>query len=168
MLAQQVFIGMEANKNNKHNLDIDVLVALLAAGFSYRELANKFNCPATTIWDFCHRNTSPDGNPANSPRAKAADALVCSADMYAEMAEEVLKAAENKPSSEVHRASYLSSHYRWMASKRNPKMYGTSVDYDIHKTTKVIKVSTKASDVANTSTTNPPPNEAATTDNSMD
>ena len=52
-----------------------------------------------------------------------------SSDSYASMAEEALR---NSPADkiEIQRARELAHHYRWMASKRNPKRYGDKLDVD--------------------------------------
>lgn len=52
-----------------------------------------------------------------------------SSDSYASMAEEALL---NAPADkfELQRARDLAHHYRWMASKRNPKKYGDKLDID--------------------------------------
>lgn len=52
-----------------------------------------------------------------------------SSDSYASMAEEALR---NSPADkiEIQRARELAHHYRWMASKRNPKRYGDKLDIE--------------------------------------
>ena len=131
------------NKRNKWGFDLEVIIPMLIEGKSYRAIAEHYGSPLATLHDYCNRNTSEDGIEANSPRARIAAALYTSADTYAEKAEQVLLDAENRASSEVHRANYLSCHYRWMASKRNPKVYANTGDVNVNTGTQIIKVGGK-------------------------
>lgn len=132
------------SSRNKHNLDIERILPLLIEGWSFRKIAEFFNCPLSTLYDYCSKNSSTDGIDANSPRARIKDALMISADSYADKAEQVLLDAENKSSSEVHRANYLSCHYRWLSSKRNPHIYGNQENVEVNQTTRIVKVKSKS------------------------
>lgn len=66
---------------------------------------------------------------ADETRARAvAEARQASAETYAARAEQVLLGAETPP--EIQRARELASHYRWMASKRAPALYGDRLHLD--------------------------------------
>ena len=63
----------------------------------------------------------------NEHRARVRDALEISAQTYEEKAEIVLLDAEAS-TYEIQRARELAHHYRWKASKRNPRKYGDKLD----------------------------------------
>lgn len=70
------------------------------------------------------------GNPMREARVAAARQT--SADAFAEKAETVLVEAKTKI--EISRARELASHYRWMASKTNPKRFGERLEVEQHTT----------------------------------
>lgn len=130
----------QTDKKNKWGFDLDVIIPWLIEGKSYRTIAEHYGSPLATLHDFCNKTTSPDGIATNSPHSRVQAALQTSADSYADMAIQVLLDAENKPTSEVNRANYLSCRYAWMCSKRNPKIYANTPDVNINNTAKIIKV----------------------------
>jgi hypothetical protein len=99
-------------------LDIDNICNDIIDGLTYRQMSVKYTVPLSTLFDFIHKDE-------HSARAKAA--ISTSASMYADKAEEVLIAAESDKN-EIQRARELAQHYRWKASKRNPKAYGDKID----------------------------------------
>lgn len=102
-------------------LDIDKICDDIIEGLTYRQMAGKYKVALSTLFDFIHKAE-------HSARAKSAISI--SASMYADKAEEVLIAAESDKN-EIQRARELAQHYRWKASKRNPKDYGNNNSTEI-------------------------------------
>ena len=104
----------------KHSLDgkLDDLIDDLIEGRTFRELSAMYGVQVSTIHEYLNK-------PENIERY--ALALKTSSDSYAEKAENVLLDAKSKLV-EIQRARELAQHYRWMASKRNPKKYGDKLD----------------------------------------
>src|SRR5690554_5126868 len=97
---------------------LDEILDLFADGYAFRVVAKKMNVSTRTLHKFLSL-------PENQELYKGV--LQESSDSYASLAEEVLI---NSPADriEIHRARELAQHYRWMASKRNPKKYGDRMD----------------------------------------
>lgn len=99
-------------------MDIDIIIDMIIDGDSFRTMASKLNVKLSTL----HAFTSL---PEHSARIR--NALEISAQSYEEMAEQVLISAESDKN-EIARARELAQHYRWKASKRNPRRYGDKID----------------------------------------
>ncbi len=70
-------------------------------------------------------------------QARVREAHIDAAQAYDEMAEEALKSARGKDA--LARARDLAHHYRWRASKANPREYGEKLQVD--QTTTVVNLS---------------------------
>jgi len=99
-------------------LNIDLICEDIMSGLSYRAIADKYNTNYTAIHNFLSKEN-------HSVRANEARRI--SADTFADKAEKVLIEAEGTIP-EISRARELASHYRWAASKKNPREYGDKVD----------------------------------------
>lgn len=108
----------KADAPNKHGLNIEDIITEIVDGQNFRQMANKFNVPLSTLHDFINRAE-------HSARTRAA--LELSAAQYADKGEDVLLKCEGTKE-EISRARELAQHYRWMAGKRNPKKYGDKID----------------------------------------
>lgn len=99
---------------------LDEILDLFADGEPYREVAKKMGVSTRTLHKFL---SIPENN------IEYQSVLQESSDSYASKAEEALL---NSPSDkiEIQRARELAQHYRWMASKRNPRKYGDKLDID--------------------------------------
>ena len=97
---------------------IDEIVDLLIEGQQYREIAAKFDVTLSKLVRFLAKTENA---------ALVSEGLQFSADQYADKAEQVLKDAESD-SVEISRARELAQHYRWKASKRNPRRFGDKLD----------------------------------------
>lgn len=106
----------------KSKLDgrLDEILDLFADGETFRAVAKKVGVSTRTLNKFLTRKDNVEQYYA---------VLQESSDSYASMAEEALR---NSPADkiEIQRARELAHHYRWMASKRNPKRYGDRLDVD--------------------------------------
>lgn len=106
----------------KSKLDgrLDEILDLFADGETFRAVAKKVGASTRTLNKFLTRKDNVEQYYA---------VLQESSDSYASMAEEALR---NSPADkiEIQRARELAHHYRWMASKRNPKRYGDKLDVD--------------------------------------
>lgn len=103
---------------NKENLDVDLICDDILMGLSYEVIADKYE----VTYGVLHRFIS---NTDNSARVIIARQQ--SADIFDSKAERVLIDAKSTLT-EITRARELASHYRWKASKRNPKVFGDKVD----------------------------------------
>ena len=102
-------------------LGIDTVCERIEAGESVGAIADSLGIPKRTMWDWI------DVDGARSARVRASREKSAEAeDDKAEAVLAVLK-ADSTPA-EVARARELASHYRWRASKRNPKTYGDKLD----------------------------------------
>lgn len=106
----------------KSKLDgrLDEILDLFADGETFRAVAKKVGVSTRTLNKFLTRKDNVEQYYA---------VLQESSDSYASMAEEALR---NSPADkiEIQRARELAHHYRWMASKRNPKRYGDKLDIE--------------------------------------
>lgn len=102
-------------------LGIDTVCERIEAGESVGAIADALGIPKRTMWDWI------DADSARSARVRASREK--SAEAEDDKAEAVLAGltAASTPA-EVARARELASHYRWRASKRNPKTYGDKLD----------------------------------------
>lgn len=87
-------------------------------GRTFRELSAMYGVQISTLHKFLNREDNVDQYIA---------ALKTSSDSYAEKAENTLLDAKSKLV-EIQRARELAQHYRWMASKRDPRKYGDKLD----------------------------------------
>lgn len=99
---------------------LDEILDLFAEGHPFRVVAKKMNVSTRTLNKFL---SLPEN--INEYRSVMQE----SSDSYASMAEETLLNAKGDKF-ELQRARELAHHYRWMASKRNPKKYGEKLDVD--------------------------------------
>lgn len=99
--------------------DIDLICEMVLDGKTWQQIADHFKTPKSTLYDFVSKN------PEFSAREKLARQL--SADTYAEEAKSLLLACP-ADRDEVARLREIAQHWRWMASKRNPKNYGDKMD----------------------------------------
>ena len=97
---------------------IDDIVEYLLEGYSFRQIAEKLKVKLTTLHDFTQRSEHS---------ARVREALEYSAQTFDDKAEEVLLTAEGTKE-EIMRARELAQHYRWKASKRNPRRFGDKMD----------------------------------------
>ena len=111
----------ESMKKSNEEISIDEVVEMIIDGFTYRKIAEELNISLRKLTDFI-------ALPEQYARARLA--LETSAQTFAGKAEEILINAEAS-SIEIQRARELAQHYRWMASKRNPKTYGEKIIQDI-------------------------------------
>lgn len=102
-------------------LGIDGLCERIEKGESVGQIADSLGMHRTSAWEWIKADDQ------RSARVRAS--LEASASEYDDQAEKVLKdlVAASTPA-EVARARELASHYRWRASKRNPKAYGDKLD----------------------------------------
>lgn len=100
------------------NLDIELICDDILTGMSYEAIAEKYKVTYGTL----HRFISHVDNSARVILARQQ-----SADVFDTKAEKVLIDAKGTLT-EITRARELASHYRWKASKRNPKVFGDKVD----------------------------------------
>ena len=97
---------------------IEAVLERIVEGKTFREMAAEFEVSISTLHAFLTKDE-------HSARTRAALAL--SSSQYAEKAElTLLEAVGTKE--ELSRAKELAQHYRWMASKRNPALFGEKVD----------------------------------------
>lgn len=109
---------MSANKT--HKIDIESVIKALIEGLTYRKIASINGVSLSALSDFLMQ-------PEHSARVR--EALLSSANIIADMAEEVLMEAPDS-AIEIARARELAQHYRWKAKCRNPKRYGDKLDID--------------------------------------
>lgn len=105
-------------KSTKTHLDIEVICDDILVGLSYEDIAAKYNI----TYGVLHRFLSHVDNSARVIIARQQ-----SADIFDTKAETALLKAKSTLT-EITRARELASHYRWKASKRNPKVFGDKVD----------------------------------------
>jgi hypothetical protein len=101
------------SKISKLEGKIDEIIEMLIDGKSYRQIAEYYDIPLTTL----HNYTS---KPEHYARTR--EALVISASTFDDKAEQVLKDAQSDKN-EIQRANCLAQHYRWKAAKRAPSIY---------------------------------------------
>jgi hypothetical protein len=114
-------MARKVNSANKHNLNIDEICNLIVEGLSYRKIAEKLKCPLSTFHDFICKSVHS---------ARAREALEYSAQTFDDQAEKVLIEAKSTMT-EIQRAKELAQHYRWKASKRNPKRFSDKVQNEV-------------------------------------
>jgi len=101
---------------------LEYAINALLEGDTYQKIADHLNVPISTL----HSNLA---RPEYSARAR--EALVISADVFADKAEKVLIEANwdrEMGDFDLKKARELSQYYKWKASKRNPKSFGDKVD----------------------------------------
>lgn len=102
-------------------LGIDGVCDRIEKGNSIGQIADSMGIPRRTAWNWI------DADMARSARVR--ESLKKSATEYDDKAERVLAALKPKSTkAEIARARELAQHYRWRASKRNPKDYGEKID----------------------------------------
>jgi transposase len=100
---------------------LDAICEMIREGQSLRAIAKQVGVQISTLSEWL-------SHPDRSARARATRALT--AQLWDEKAEEVLKdvnPAAEMPT-ELGRARELAQHYRWRASKINPKEYGDKLE----------------------------------------
>lgn len=98
----------------------ETIISMLIDGATYRMIAEKFKVPLSTLHNFLS---------SDEHSARTQTALEISSSSFADKAEEHLKSIKSKATNaDVSRERELAHHYRWKASKRNPKKYGDKVD----------------------------------------
>lgn len=105
-------------------LGIDGLCEKLIAGESQTAIAKGLDVSLATLINWIA------GNPERSARAR--EARVTAASSYADKAEKVLEEADSPLG--LAKARELASHYRWKASKANPREFGEKIEIE-QKTT---------------------------------
>ena len=101
-------------------MDIDECIDLIIEGKTFREIASHYKVSVSAI----HKHFSKSEH-----SARVNEALSISASSYADKADEVLSAiTKDSNPVEMSRARELAQHYRWKASKRNPRAFGDKVD----------------------------------------
>lgn len=113
--------GTTTERITRHG--IDAICADILSGKSLARICRDQGWPEATL----HGWLSAD--PERSARVREARAN--SAEAYAGKAEDVLNDLMSSATpAEIARAKELAHHYRWMASKRNPKSFGEKVQVD--------------------------------------
>lgn len=99
---------------------LDEILDMFRDGSTYRAVCASFDVSSRTMSKFLSL-------PENVDQYRTV--LQESADAYVDKAEEALL---NAPADkiELYRARELSQHYRWLASKRNPKRFGDRIEVD--------------------------------------
>ena len=102
---------------------IEAICDMMREGLSYAAIGKKLKMPGTRVWKWVQ---------ADEERQMAArDALQASADFSDAQAEAVLKSLNRSSTgAEIAKARELAQHYRWRASKRNPRVYGERIELD--------------------------------------
>lgn len=101
-------------------LNIDLICEDLIEGIVYEDIAKKYSVSYGTLHAFISNND-------NSARVIVARQQ--SADAFDTKAERVLMDLQaGGTNADIARARELASHYRWRASKRNPKVFGDKVE----------------------------------------
>lgn len=101
-------------------------ITWLLEGRTYKSISEELNVPMASL----HAKLS---SPEYSARAR--EALIISADVFADKAEQVLIESNWDPNMgdfSLKKARELSQYYKWKASKRNPKNFGDKID--VHQT----------------------------------
>lgn len=128
-----------AKRNTKTTLNIDEAIDLIREGYSYRKMCDHFGVSMGALTDFFARAEHS---------ARVREALIASADTYAEKAETVLLEATWKDKGQdfdLKKARELAQHYRWMAAKRNPGKYSERTVNDNNNTNTNINANIDAS-----------------------
>lgn len=99
---------------------LDDILDMFRDGYTFRAVCSEFGVSSRTMNKFLSL-------PENKDQYYAV--LQESADAYADKAEEVLLTAPSDKN-ELYRARELAQHYRWLASKRNPKRFGDRLEVD--------------------------------------
>lgn len=100
--------------------DIEDAIQMIIDGKTFREIAVEFGFTVGALHKYLNKSEHS---------ARVAEALMISAASYADKAEEVLQdITKDSNTVEMARARELAQHYRWKASKRNPRSYGDKVD----------------------------------------
>jgi hypothetical protein len=99
-------------------LNIDNVCSDIIDGLTYTAIAKKYGTTISNVHEFINKSENS---------ARAIQARQISADSYSDKAELVLKEAESDKN-EIQRARELAQHYRWLAGKRNPKVFGDKLD----------------------------------------
>ncbi len=99
-------------------LDIEVIIEMIIDGKTFREISESESVSLGKLHSF----TS-----STEHSARVRDALKISADSYSDMAEQVLKEAAGNLI-EISRARELAQHYRWKASKRDPRRFSDKLE----------------------------------------
>lgn len=108
-------------RNKLDALGIDGLCDRIESGESITQIAESLGMLQKTVRDWVAADDT------RSVRVRVSREL--SADACDDQAERVLKDLQaGATPSEIARARELASHYRWRASKRNPKTYGDKLD----------------------------------------
>jgi geranylgeranyl pyrophosphate synthase len=102
------------------SLDIEQLCDRLTAGESQTAIAKSLKVNVATLCRWIA------ADPQRSARVR--EARIAASRSFDEMAEQVLKSAKNPFG--LAKARELASHYRWKASKANPKEYGEKIEVD--------------------------------------
>lgn len=105
---------MKGDKEKLLAASIDTIIEMIIDGKTYRQIAKHFEVGLGTLHTFLTYTEHS---------ARAREALIISANSYADKAEEILQEAEGTKE-ELMRARELAQHYRWKASKRNGIVYG--------------------------------------------
>lgn len=109
-------------KNDKvGHVGLDAICAMIREGQSLRAIAKRTGVQISTLSEWL-------SHPDRSARARGSRALT--AQLWDEKAEEVLKDVNPAAvtQTELGRARELAQHYRWRASKINPKEYGDKLE----------------------------------------
>jgi hypothetical protein len=101
-------------------LGIDALCELLLIGTSQTEIASQSGVSLGTLINWIA------ADPERSARAR--EARIAASRSFDEMAEQELRSASDPFT--LAKARELASHYRWKASKANPKEYGDKVEIE--------------------------------------
>lgn len=100
------------------NVDVEFIIESILEGKTYREIAQELRISLAKL----HGITS-----LSEHSARVREALKISADSYSDKAEQILKDAKGNLV-EIQRARELAQHYRWKASKRDPKRFSDKLD----------------------------------------
>lgn len=101
-------------------MGIDALCERIIAGESQTAIAKSIGVSIATLFNWISRDSERS--------ARARDARRTAAGSFADMAVQVLSDASDV--FELTKARELASHYRWQASKANPKEFGDKIEID--------------------------------------
>ena len=111
--------------------DIDEVIELIISGMSFRKICDKFNMKLSTFADWRAR-------PEHTVRIN--EALQLSADNLADKAlDALLNISRESNMVQMNQARELAFQYRWLAARKNPKIYSEKQQIDMTQTVRTIK-----------------------------
>lgn len=119
--VKKVVVKKGEQRSRLEMIGDDAFCERVVKGESVGEIADSLDMARQTVWNWIEADVGRS--------ARVRKCLESSAHAYDEMACQVLKDLKSDSTqADVSRARELASHYRWRASKRNPKTYGDKLD----------------------------------------